>query len=135
VNAIALKLNIAYATSPRDKEELFNLRHSQARNVIERIFGVVKRRFQVLISSPEYPIKTQVRLVPALAALHNFVSIYDPVDEFDDITDISTPKLGVDNADDQTQHIYENEEASHFRDRIAGQMWLDYQRELCERQP
>ena len=30
---------------PKTKEELFNLRHASARNVIERIFGVLKCRF------------------------------------------------------------------------------------------
>jgi hypothetical protein len=30
---------------PRNKEELFNLRHSSLRNVLERIFGVIKKNF------------------------------------------------------------------------------------------
>jgi hypothetical protein len=30
--------------SPVNKEELFNLQHAQARNVIEHIFGVLKNR-------------------------------------------------------------------------------------------
>lgn len=30
---------------PKNKEELFNLRHSQLRNVIERVYGVWKMRF------------------------------------------------------------------------------------------
>lgn len=30
---------------PQNREELYNLRHASARNVVERIFGVVKRRF------------------------------------------------------------------------------------------
>ena len=33
---------------PQNKYELFNLRHAQARNIIERIFGVLKNRFQIL---------------------------------------------------------------------------------------
>jgi hypothetical protein len=32
---------------PETKEKLFNLRHSSARNVIERIFGVVQKKFKV----------------------------------------------------------------------------------------
>jgi hypothetical protein len=28
--------------SPENKEELINLRHAQARNIIEQIFGVLK---------------------------------------------------------------------------------------------
>ena len=35
-------------------KELFNLRHASLRNIIERIFGVVKRRFQIFDKTPEY---------------------------------------------------------------------------------
>jgi hypothetical protein len=33
---------------PQNKEELFNLRHAKLRNVIERIFRVMKARFKIL---------------------------------------------------------------------------------------
>ncbi len=33
---------------PANKEELFNLRHAQLRNVVERVFGVFKQRFAIL---------------------------------------------------------------------------------------
>ena len=45
------------------------------RNAIERIFGVVKRRFQILSQVPKYPFDTQVRLVFALTGLHNFIRL------------------------------------------------------------
>ena len=35
--------------SPVNKEELFNLRHAQTRNVIECIFGVLKQHFRILV--------------------------------------------------------------------------------------
>ena len=40
--------------SPAKCEELFNLRHAKAQNVIERSFGVIKRWFKILIIPPEY---------------------------------------------------------------------------------
>jgi hypothetical protein len=43
---------------PQNKEELFNLRHSQARNVIERRFGIDKRRFGLMTACPEYFLET-----------------------------------------------------------------------------
>ena len=67
--------------SPQDAEELFNLRHAQARNVVERILGVLKRRFVLLEASPEYPFDMQARFIPALGAVHNFLRIHDPSDE------------------------------------------------------
>ena len=46
--------------SPVNKEELFNLRHAKLRNAIERIFGVLKKRFVILQKAVEYPFETQV---------------------------------------------------------------------------
>ena len=63
---------------PTTKEELFNLRHASARNVIEQIFGVLKRRFRILLIAPEYNLKVQARIPVALSALHNFIRIHDP---------------------------------------------------------
>ena len=45
---------------PQNSKELFNLRHAQLRNVIERIFGVMKKRFPILNKSMEYPMHRQV---------------------------------------------------------------------------
>ena len=66
---------------PRNYKELFNFRHAQLRNVIERIFGVMKKRFRVLLLPQEYPIVTQVQLVSALAVVHNFIRLFDPRDK------------------------------------------------------
>ena len=69
-----------YFNRPKNKEELFNLHHAMLRNVIERIFGVLKRRFRILQLAPEYNIDTQSRLPAALSALHNFIRTQDPDD-------------------------------------------------------
>ncbi|KAH9114247.1 hypothetical protein LEN26_013057 [Aphanomyces euteiches] len=58
---------------PQNAKELYNLRHSQQRNSIERIFGVLKTRFKILESSPGYPFTTQMNLVYTLCALHNAI--------------------------------------------------------------
>jgi hypothetical protein len=42
------------------------------RNAVERIFGVLKSKYQIIQGS-EYPLQTQILLVTALTALHNFV--------------------------------------------------------------
>jgi hypothetical protein len=36
------------AVRPANREELYNLRHSSARNAVERIFGILKQRYVVL---------------------------------------------------------------------------------------
>jgi hypothetical protein len=65
---------------PVDREELFNLRHAQARNCIERIFGVVKKRFRILLTAPEYKKDKalQNHIPAALIAIHNFIHHHDP---------------------------------------------------------
>jgi hypothetical protein len=70
--------------SPANAEELFNLRHSSARNIIERIFGIVKNWFAILMIAPHYGMDVQACLAPALAAIHNFIRLYDP----DEILDL-----------------------------------------------
>lgn len=41
-------------------EEYFNMKHSKARNVIERCFGLLKGRWKILASPSFFPIQTQV---------------------------------------------------------------------------
>jgi hypothetical protein len=43
---------------PKTYQELFNLRHSTLRNEVERIFGVLKRRFPFLKTDIEYDLLT-----------------------------------------------------------------------------
>ena len=62
------------AIRPQTAKELFNLRHSELRNVVERTFGVLKRRFAILRGAPEYPLDIQVKIVYALVVIHNFLA-------------------------------------------------------------
>jgi hypothetical protein len=72
--------------SPTNAEELFNLCHSSARYIIERIFGIMKNWFTILVVAPHYSMDVQARFAPALAAIHNFLWLYDP-DEILDLID------------------------------------------------
>lgn len=68
---------LKYFNSPTNAKELFNLRHAQARNVIERIFGVLKQRFRILLLPPHYSLDFQPRIPVALCALQNFIKKTD----------------------------------------------------------
>ena len=57
--------------SPQNPRELFNLRHSSLRVIVERAFGALKNRFRILYNKPFHPCKTQVKLVLACCILHN----------------------------------------------------------------
>ena len=63
--------------NPENMKELFNLRHSSLRTVVERAFGVLKWRFVILRAGRKgFSIRTQVNVVYACVALHNWLNIY-----------------------------------------------------------
>ena len=124
---------------PENKEKLFNLHHAQLRNVIERIFGILKRRFRILRTPPEYHFPTQVKLVFALTVLHNFIRLNS-----DGIEDNTRKKewIDVENEDRSQQSVgmdsIGNEplgkrtdvdgakQMSQLRETIVEDMWRDY---------
>ncbi|XP_058086495.1 protein ALP1-like [Magnolia sinica] len=59
--------------APANIKELFNYRHAQLRNAIERCFGVLKDRFPILKSAMQYEFQTQVQIVIACCVLHNYI--------------------------------------------------------------
>ena len=115
-------------STPQDPKELFNLGHASLRNAIERIFGVVKRRFPILESGSEYSLQTQVGFVPALAALHNFIRLYSDdaeLVEWEAIEDLGL-ELTLEGETVIAGKEGEDGGASDLRDRIAMAMWDDY---------
>ena len=58
---------------PTNARELFNLRHSSLRVIVERAFGALKNIFRILDNKPFHTYKTQVKLVLACCILHNWI--------------------------------------------------------------
>jgi hypothetical protein len=58
---------------PRTPKEKFNRVHSSIRNVIERSFGVLKMKWQILYNMPPYSMYKQKMIVVATMVLHNFI--------------------------------------------------------------
>ena len=58
---------------PTNTRELFNLRHSSLRVIVERAFGALKNRFRIIDNKPFHPFRTQVKLVLACCILHNWI--------------------------------------------------------------
>ncbi|XP_029128648.1 uncharacterized protein LOC114916346 [Cajanus cajan] len=56
-----------------NNNEIFNYYHSSLRCTIERTFGVWKNRFAILRHMPKYKLETQVQIVCATMAIHNFI--------------------------------------------------------------
>lgn len=126
---------------PQDAKELFNQRHSLLRNVTNRIFGALKARFPILTSTPPYPLQTQVKLVVAACAIHNYIRTEKPDDwlfrmiEHGDViqTDEALPSVEVEQPmlfetqDLDFPFVTEDLEMSlQLRDSLATEMWNDY---------
>jgi hypothetical protein len=109
---------------PGNAKELFNLRHSSLRNVIERIFGVLKRQWQILGGKGcEYSIESQIDLFCALIGLYNFGK-QNGEDLFEDeAIDVQGSGKGEIEEVAGTGNIWMNQK----RDSIAALMWKDYQ--------
>lgn len=66
-----------FVIRPRNYKELYNLRHPQAQNVVEHIFGVVKQQFHLMVAALEYSLETRSKIIPALCTLHSFIWVYN----------------------------------------------------------
>jgi hypothetical protein len=116
---------------PQNARELFNLRHSSLRNIVERAFGVLKKRFEILNSMTSYSMDTQIKLVKSCFMIHNFIKVYGECeDEFE-------PRAWreefdayiLNNNDDPAfpANIEEDGDMDNYRDQIAADMWISYQ--------
>jgi hypothetical protein len=93
---------------PQNKEELFNLRHATARNVIERSCGVIKKRFPILKQMTSYPFKIQCGFVFSCNDEEIIMVQEEEV-------------LAANEHPDQNRGL-----ESQWRDTIAQDMWNDY---------
>ena len=126
--------------SPQNHKELYNLRHASLRNAIERIFGVLKKRFKVLTDQLEYPYGNQVQLINALCCLHNIIRVvggddmYDKEWESEFNSGAQGTSIHMEPEIVTTRAITaaETKMANELRDSIAEKMWIQYLR--CLRQ-
>ena len=120
---------------PLNCKELFNLRHAMLRNIIERLFGVIRMKFGILrtalqtnLQNTDY-ISKYNRIVYAIACLFNDMR------EFGEIN-IADIQGGIDDGVD----AYGPEEDDNLellgdilRNKIAQELWSDYQNVCAER--
>ncbi|KAK5833130.1 hypothetical protein PVK06_016942 [Gossypium arboreum] len=114
------------AQGPENAKELFNLRHSSLRITIERVFGILKKRFRVLDVEPFWNFQTQVDIVLVYCIIHNHIIGVDPNDLLNQgLYDESESDWIIPTLTKRE----EREEAREWpakRDEIAQTMWTDY---------
>ena len=121
---------------PTTLQELFNYRHSSLRMVIERCFGVLKARFPILTEMHSFSISRQRLIVTACCALHNFIRMYNRVDEMFHVWEGSfmrnsdTNPMGVarisSGGTEETFNCQAQRAMLEYRDAITAAMWANY---------
>jgi hypothetical protein len=124
------------ANKPQNKEELFNLRHAMARNVVERGFGQWKAQWAIIDGKKQnMSMRTQVLIVYATTALHNWLKWYKSVFglAFDDPESFQTDEHEATNQsnDDYDDGRFKRSAAAdkamlERRDKLAEKMWANY---------
>ena len=127
---------------PATPEELYNLRHSQARIIVEMALERHKSMFRILTARPYFPISTQVKILYATAALMNYVIDFGDVEPFTEIE--IEPNRHMDESANSRMHDSfeafgsseldggdEGQMAQQWRN-ITAAMWRQYEMYLQE---
>ncbi|XP_039048790.1 uncharacterized protein LOC120189636 [Hibiscus syriacus] len=110
---------------PTTPQEYFNMKHYQARNCIERCFGILKARWAILRGKPFYPVKTQCRLISACCLLHNFIRSEMPIDPIEsDYTEDSSHVEEI-NEVEMIRHCEPSSAWTEWRDKLAEDMFTN----------
>uniref|UniRef100_A0A2P2N469 Uncharacterized protein LOC105645310 n=1 Tax=Rhizophora mucronata TaxID=61149 RepID=A0A2P2N469_RHIMU len=130
---------------PQDARDLFNQRHSILRKATGQIFGALKTRFPILTSAPPYPLQTQIKLVIAACAIHNYIRKEKPddlifkmyeqdytllVEELPHPSEVEQSMQLENSALDTAFEKEQLELSSQLRDSISSDMWDDYIRDF-----
>ena len=115
---------------PVSAEEYFNMKHSEARNVIKRCFRILKATWGILRSPSYFPIRTQGRIVLACALLHNLLRNYMPMNDkvFEDKDEEEVSD--DDDTDDEVEyvtHIETSDAWTNFRSSLAQTLFNNWQ--------
>ncbi|XP_028204632.1 putative nuclease HARBI1 isoform X2 [Glycine soja] len=114
--------------SPQNSKELFNHRHASLRNVIERCFGVLKKRFPILSTGTEpfYSFEVMTDIVLACCILHNFLMGVDVDETLIAEVDRELLQQEIDRSQPQQQRDDDYRLGTILRDDVAIRMWNVY---------
>ncbi len=113
---------------PQNHKELFNHRHAVLRNHVERVLGVLKKRFPILHVGTFHQMRNQVKIPAAAAILHNIIKMHHGDEEWlEHQPDNIPPANYVDLPNGDDNHQGNNLPGNALRDQIAMQMWNDFQ--------
>ncbi|KAF4027969.1 DDE superfamily endonuclease [Phytophthora infestans] len=96
---------------PKNGKELFNLRHSKARNVVERVIGVLKRRFKILRTCMDFEFLISKRRFwhAYFQSIGQGDQLHQPVDQ------------------DDEPISFDFQSGASWRDWMSSTMWEEYE--------
>ncbi|KAL8460816.1 hypothetical protein ACS0TY_032355 [Phlomoides rotata] len=115
--------------SPQNPREFFNMKHTRARNVVERTFGLLKMRWGILRSPSWYSVKTANQIIMACCFIHNFIRMEMGIDPLEDVLDEG---MGIDEIEEEGNNgdIIESLDVSlewtTWRENLAQSMWDEW---------
>ncbi|KAL0000657.1 hypothetical protein SO802_014438 [Lithocarpus litseifolius] len=107
---------------PTSPKEFFNMKHSSARNIIERAFGLLKGRWAILRSRSFYPIKTQCWIISACALLHNYIRREMSLDP-EENSPLSDNSSAQELDGERIRYVETSDAWSDWRDKLAEEMY------------
>ncbi|CAL5067541.1 unnamed protein product [Urochloa decumbens] len=125
-----LKEWVSSQQQPTTPKELYNLRHSRARNVVERTFGLVKKKWAILRTQNFFGIRDQIRIIIACCILHNYSR--DRQHQMDDLllqeVDAELAAMPNEPIDDANliRSVQVTPEWNAYRDQLADDMFAEY---------
>ncbi|CAN1158145.1 Protein ALP1-like [Linum perenne] len=111
---------------PNTPEEYFNMKHSSARNVIERAFGLLKMRWAILRDTTWLSLEVVRRIVHACCLLHNFIKQEAGVDALERayVQHASTGSSAMaEEMEEVSSSMQPSPEWTNFRNQKAQEMW------------
>ncbi|XP_059625295.1 uncharacterized protein LOC132268471 [Cornus florida] len=106
-------------TTPR---EFYNMKHSSARNVIERCFGLLKMHWAIMRNPSFYSTTTQTRIILACCLLHNLIRQEMSIDPLEESLEEQEHTLNEVHGDSITT-IETSNEWSAWRENLATSLY------------
>ncbi|KAJ4759995.1 nuclease [Rhynchospora pubera] len=106
-------------------EELYNHRHAQLRNIVEKTFGILKGRFKICKEMHRYKYDIQTDLVIACCILHNFIKRHQHDNSDDDFSDDEVDSdfgSGNDGVSEEYRGT-DTQVGGAMRDKIRDMLW------------
>ncbi|KAG8485785.1 hypothetical protein CXB51_019130 [Gossypium anomalum] len=113
------------------KKEIFNHAHSSLRSVIERTFGVWKKKWPILRDIPSYSFDKQVLIVIATMVLHNYIRRHawsndEDFRQFENIPDMPISSGHFNRGESSSSNSESDLEIAMLRETIANSLMNQY---------